>query len=80
VKVVLRQEAEVVLPKDDPFWQRMEAMWAIPTGGGDAGAGGADTLAEVRNMREEWEEHQQAIERLQEECRRTRQAPEEPQP
>ena len=76
VKVVLRQEAEIVLPKDDPFWQRMQAMWAIPKGSGDAGDGGANTLAEVRKMREEWEERQQAIERLQEECQRTRQAQE----
>ncbi len=28
--------------------------------------------AEVRTMRDEWEEHQQAIERVQEECRRQR--------
>ena len=28
VTVVLRQEAMVMLPKDDPFWQRMQAMWA----------------------------------------------------
>lgn len=31
VKVVLRQEAEVVMPPDHPFWHRMKAMWAIPT-------------------------------------------------
>jgi hypothetical protein len=80
VKVVLRQEADIVLPKDDPFWQRMQAMWAIPLGGGDAGDGGANTLAEVRKMREEWDEHQQAIESCQDECRLTRGTPEEPKP
>jgi hypothetical protein len=31
--------------------------------------------AEVRRMRDEWEEHQLAIERLQEECRRHRESP-----
>src|SRR5947209_7716108 len=70
VQVVLRQEAEIVLPKDDPFWQRMQALWAIPKGSGDGGDGGARTLAEVHKLREEWEEHRQGIERLQEECQR----------
>jgi hypothetical protein len=73
VTVVLRQETELVLPKDDPFWQRMQAMWDIPQGAGD---GGANTLAEVRKMREEWDEHQQALEQLQEESRLTREPPE----
>ena len=80
VKVVLRQEAEMVLPKDDPFWQRMQAMWAIPKGCGDAGDGGANTLAEVGKMREEWDEHQREIEKLQDECRSTRKSSEEPKP
>jgi len=80
VTVVLRQENLVMLPKDDPFWQRMQAMWGIPTKCGAEGDGGANTLAEVRKMREEWDEHQQEIERIQEECRLTRKPPEEPKP
>ena len=67
ITVVLRQVSEPVLPNDDPFWQRMQAIWAIPISGA-ASDGGASSLAEVRKMRDEWEEHQQAIERLQEEC------------
>jgi hypothetical protein len=78
VTVVLRQEAEIVLPKDDPFWQRMQTMWAIPIGRGNVG--GTHTLAEVRKMREEWEDHQQAIERLQDECGRPGKASEELMP
>jgi hypothetical protein len=74
VQVIVQTLPE--LPKDDPFWQRMHAMWAIPKGSGVDG--GANTLAEVLKMREEWEEHQQAIERLQEECRLPRNAPENP--
>ena len=66
------------LPESDPFWQRMQAMWAIPNARGAAGDGGANTLAEVHKMREEWAEHQQAIERLQDECRVTRKLREEP--
>jgi len=70
VTVVLRREAEVTLPRDDPFWQRMEAMWAIPTGS-DADDGGERSSAEIRQMRAEWDEHQQAIERLQDEGHRS---------
>ena len=77
VTVVLRQEAEVVLPKDDPFWQRMQAMWAIPMTGENASDGGSNTLDEVRNAREEWHEYQKGIERLQDECRTARQSGEE---
>ena len=33
ITVVLRQESEPVLPQDDPFWQRMQAIWAIPISG-----------------------------------------------
>jgi hypothetical protein len=64
VKVVLRQEAAIDVPADDPFWQRMRAIWAIPRSGG-VGDGGANTLEVVRRGREEWDEHQRALERLQ---------------
>jgi hypothetical protein len=64
VKVLLRQEVAAVLPTGAAFWQRMHAMWAIPRTGSGAVV---DSLAEVQKMREEWEEHQQAIERLQNE-------------
>jgi hypothetical protein len=53
---------------EDPFWQRMLAMWAIPVSPANAD-GGANTLAEVRKMREEWDEHQEALEKCQEEAR-----------
>lgn len=67
VTVLLRQEAaQVALPKDDPFWQRMQAIWAIPRSAGHPADGGENTLEEVRRAREEWDEHQSALERLQE--------------
>ena len=72
VKVVLRQETPVELPADDPFWQRMQAIWAIPRSPGIPEDGGRNTLEEVRRMREESAERQEAIERLQEESRRLR--------
>jgi hypothetical protein len=42
----------------------MQAIWAIPVSAGKAADGGANTLSEVHNMREEWHEHQEAIEGL----------------
>jgi FMN phosphatase YigB (HAD superfamily) len=80
VTVVLRQVSETLLPKDDPFWQRMQAMWAIPKAAGTASDGGANSLVELHKMREEWDEHQQDIERLQDECRAARKSPEERKP
>ena len=55
----------------------MQAIWAIPISGA-ASDGGASSLAEVRKMRDEWDEHQQEIERLQEECQARRTVPEAP--
>src|SRR4051794_41003450 len=66
VKVVLRQDPALPPPADNPFWQRMQAIWAIPRSGGSAGDGGANTLEEVRRLREEWDERQQTLERLRE--------------
>ncbi len=68
VQVVVRPELEMKFPEDDPFWQRMQAIWAIPIGV-ESRDGGERSLLQVRNDREEWEIHQQAIEQLQEECR-----------
>ncbi|OWK44320.1 hypothetical protein [Fimbriiglobus ruber] len=62
VTVVLRSEV-VHLPADDPFWQRMAVILAIPRTGRDDG--GAATLTEVEQSRQQWEEHQREIERLQ---------------
>jgi len=47
----------------DPFWQRMQAIRAIPRTTPDDR--GENTLEEVRRMREEWDAHQQGHERLQ---------------
>lgn len=51
------------LPAGDPFWQRMQAIWAIPrTSPSD---GGLKSLEEVRLARDEWDDHQREHERLQ---------------
>ena len=79
VRVVVRTEVEIALPEDDPFWQRMQAIWAIPIGV-EARDGGERTLSQLRKDRDEWEDHQQAIEQLQEECRSLRKSTEERTP
>lgn len=66
ITVVLRRKAETRVPNDDSFWQRMQALWAIPI---TAREGGDTTLAEVRELRAEWDERQERLERLSDECR-----------
>ena len=78
VTVVLRQDVEATLPKDDPFWQRMQAIWAIPLAAKNTSDGRANTLEEVHKMREEWDEHQEALEHLQIASRTAKQGPEGP--
>jgi len=52
-----------IIPSDDPFWQRMQTIRAIPRTTPDDG--GKNSLEEVRQMREEWDEQQRERERLQ---------------
>jgi hypothetical protein len=78
VQVIVQALAE--LPKDDPFWQRMQAIWAIPRSAGNVSDGGEKTLDEVRRMREEWDEHQQGLERVQQEGRTGKSPSGEPHP
>ncbi len=73
VTVVLRQEAEALLPKDDPFWQRMQAMWEAQKARGHTPRSIEEIEAQQREMRAGWAKRQEAIERLQEESRRFRQ-------
>lgn len=74
VTVVLRQEAELVLPKDDPFWQRMQAMWVAQKTGGHVLRSVEEVEGQQRQMRDGWAERQEAIERLQAEARLARQS------
>ena len=78
VTVVLRQEADVVLPSDDPFWQRMQAMWDAQRASGHVPRSVKEIEAQQRQMRDGWTERQETIERLQEEARLGRQAEEGP--
>ena len=60
------------LPKDDPFWQRMQAIWKAQ----NARAHVARTVQEVEREREDarepWEERMQRIEQIQAEAQQAR--------
>jgi hypothetical protein len=63
------------LPQSDPFWQRMQAIWADQKRRGHAARSVQEVEAERRVLREEWEERTRRIERIQaeaEELRRQR--------
>jgi hypothetical protein len=59
-------------PKDDPFWQMMESIWADQKARGHVPRSVEEVEAERRQVREEWEERMQEIERIQDEARRAR--------
>jgi len=60
------------LPKDDPFWQMMEGIWAAQKARGHVPRTKEEIDAEIGALRDESEGEMQAVERLQEECRRAR--------
>ena len=63
------------LPADqkDPFWQRMEAIWAEQKARGHVPRSAKEIEAEREKMREESEEEMREIERIHQECERARQ-------
>jgi 50S ribosomal subunit-associated GTPase HflX len=60
------------LPKDDPFWQMMQEIWAGQQARGHVPRGTEEVEAERRQLRQEWEDRMQEIERIQAESRRLR--------
>ena len=52
------------MPGDDPFWQRMQAIWDAQKAAGYVPRSAEEVETERRLERGEWEAHQQAIERL----------------
>ena len=60
------------LPKDDPFWQMMQDIWAGQKARGHAPRSAEEVESERRALREEWEERMRRIEQIQSEARRLR--------
>jgi hypothetical protein len=53
------------LPKDDPFWQRMQGLWAGQRRRGHVPRSTEEIDAERQAIRQQWEERMQRIERTQ---------------
>ena len=70
VQVIIQPLPE--LPKDDPFWQRMQAIWDAQKARGHIPRSVEEVEAERRAVREEWEQRMGDIERIQERGRTTR--------
>jgi hypothetical protein len=69
VTVILRQESVPDLPSGEPFWQRMQTIWNAQKAAGHMPRSAEEIEAEQRQMRDEWDDRQQRIERLQHACR-----------
>src|SRR5271157_4324180 len=70
VQVTVRPVAEPVQP--DRFWKMMESIWADLRTSGRLPRTQEEIDAEIDALRSEAEEEMQAVERLQDECRRAR--------
>lgn len=60
------------LPADDPFWQRMRAIWDAQNARGHVPRSTREVEAERQAFRDEWEERLAEMERLREEGRAQR--------
>jgi len=56
------------LPKDDPFWQRMEAIWADQARRGHVARTVEEVEAERQAVREEWDQRMARMEQVQAEA------------
>jgi hypothetical protein len=65
------------LPPDDPFWQRMQAMWAAQKARGHVPRSVEEIEHESRQMEAEMEREIEAAGRLQKESRQSRRESEE---
>ncbi len=57
------------LPKDDPFWQKMNQIWAGQKDRGQTPRTKEQIDAEIRALRDDAESEMQDAERLHEDCR-----------
>jgi hypothetical protein len=60
------------LPAGDPFWQRMQALWAAQRARGHVPRSAQEVEAERQAVRDEWEERMRRIEWIQAEAARVR--------
>jgi hypothetical protein len=60
------------LPPDDPFWPRMQALWAAQRARGHVRRSAPEVEAERQAVRDEWEDRMRRIEQIQDEAARAR--------
>jgi hypothetical protein len=63
------------LPPDDPFWQRMQTLWAAQRARGHVPRSAEEVQEERRAVRDQWEERMRRIEQIQAEAARARRGP-----
>jgi len=71
VRVILQSQASPV----DRFWTVMNEIWEGQRARGFVPRSGEEVNAELEAARDEWEEHQLALEKIQEEARKARECP-----
>ena len=57
------------LPRDDPFWQRMQTIWAGQNARGHLARSVEKVEAEKRVAQQEWDERMRRLERIQMEAK-----------
>jgi hypothetical protein len=60
------------LPPNDPFWQRMQALWAAQRARGHVPRDAREVEQARQEVRDEWEERMRRIEQIQAEAARAR--------
>jgi hypothetical protein len=60
------------LPPDDPFWQRMQGLWAAQRARSHVPRSAQDVEQERQAVRDEWEDRMRRIEQIQAEAARAR--------
>ena len=63
------------LPANDPFWQRMQALWAAQRARGHVPRSVQEVEEERQAVRDEWEDRMRRIEQIQAEAERARRGP-----
>ncbi len=60
------------LPPNDPFWQRMQALWAAQRARGHVPRSEQEVVEERQTTRDEWEDRMRRIEQIQAEAAQAR--------
>jgi hypothetical protein len=71
-RVLVTVQPAVPPAPDDPFWQRMDRIWANQKARGHVPRSGEEVEAERRILRQEMEQEVQEAIQLQEKCRQRR--------